>query len=118
MFLRNIGMIDNVHVLAPADVANKAALLRNLGHLDHTWGGRVAAATARMAESFGRYDQMSPRAAAALRLAVLCLNREEVKRQDLDLTFVPLKIVAGTMLMEKRARGELPPNETIVLAVS
>ncbi|QUQ63780.1 NACHT domain-containing protein [Kutzneria sp. CA-103260] len=117
-FLRNVGMADNVHVLAPADVADKAALLRALGHLDHTWGGRVAAAVAQMAESFGRYTQMTERAAAALRLAVLCLDHEEVMRLDLDLVFVPLKIAAGTMLMEKRARGESPPTETIVLAVS
>ncbi|MFI9383110.1 NACHT domain-containing protein [Kutzneria sp. NPDC052558] len=126
-FVRHARIADAGYAASPSAMENKVSkacwavidrLRREHEDPRTTWTGRVAAALAALAAPIvGRQAPMTEQAAIVLRFAALCLAGEPVVQQDPELGLALREIAAGTMVMRARADGELPPTETILLAV-
>jgi hypothetical protein len=67
---------------------------------------------------FTRQQRLTSDTATALRLAALCLAAEADARDANQLGDTFREIAAGVTLLERRASGQAPPTETIILAVT
>lgn len=104
------------HVVSPSSLA--ARLSRVSAALDERasrWAGKVTARLERLAAPIlARQQPLTPAAAAAIRVAALCLA---VETEDVELGERFREIAAGITLLQRRASGDTLATEAIVLAV-
>jgi hypothetical protein len=67
---------------------------------------------------FARQRTLTPNSATALRLAALCLAAEMRTEDRGELGAAFHEIAAGVTLLQRRASGQAPPTERIVLAIA
>jgi len=92
-------------------------LLKAVGDDPTSWAARGATALQETASHIAlRREAVSASKAAALRPAALRLATEDVSGDDAKLRFACRAIAAGITILERRAQGELPITETIMLA--
>jgi hypothetical protein len=67
---------------------------------------------------FTRQRGLTPNSATGLRLAALCLAAEVRAHDQFELGDAFHEIAAGVTLLQRRAGGQAPPTERIVLAIA
>jgi hypothetical protein len=92
-------------------------IIAELGKNGRSWAARSSSAL--HTEALPIATRQAPPTAgkvAALRLAAFCLAAEGVTTDDVEFRIACRAVIAGLIVLERRARGELPVTETIVLA--
>ena len=121
------GIAGATYVVSPDTLADKVhsgrgALLELLGPSDEDlppWAYQVVSNLEKTAlPIFTRQQPLTSDTATALRLAALCLAAEADVRDANQLGDTFREIAAGVTLLERRANGQVPPTEMIILAVT
>jgi hypothetical protein len=115
--------IVSLDMLADKVHSGRGALLELLGPPDEAalppWAYQVISNLEKTAlPIFTRQQPLTSDTATALRLAALCLAAEADVRDANQLGDTFREIAAGVTLLERRANGQAPPTETIILAVT